>query len=271
MIETLPGLLRQARSMSRLSQLALSLRVGVSQRHLSFVESGRAKPSRELLVTWLQALNAPLSVRNAALLHAGYAPVYGDASLSDPDLARAHDAIMQLLHAHEPMPALVVDAHWNLVRANAGLRWLSQTVMPWTASLPATTPVNMLDLLIHPDGFLRHVTNLREVGPALLAQLREEASVHGTLSPKVEVFAALLSSRIGADRLRARLPQVAPPMLTTRFATPHGDLAFFSMFTTFGTPQNITLASLRVEHMFAADEATARVVREQVLAEAAVP
>jgi transcriptional regulator with XRE-family HTH domain len=264
MTETLSGLLRQARSVSRLSQLALSLRVGVSQRHLSFVESGRAKPSRELLVAWLQALNAPLAVCNAALLHAGYAPVYGDASLSDPDLAHANDAIIQLLTAHEPMPALAVDAHWNLIRANAGLRWLTATLMPWTAALPQHAPVNMLDLLIHPDGFLRHVKNLRELGPALLAQLREEASVHGALAPKVEAFATMLSERIGADNLRARLPKVAPPMLATRLATPHGELSFFSMFTTFGTPQNITLASLRVEHMFAADETTARIVREQV-------
>jgi transcriptional regulator with XRE-family HTH domain len=264
MTETLPGVLRQARRVSRLSQLALSLRVGVSQRHLSFVESGRAKPSRELLVAWLQALNAPLSVCNAALRHAGYAAAYGDASLHHPDLAQANDAVMQLLKAHEPMPALVVDAHWNLVYANAGLRWLSATLMPWTVALPESTPVNMLDLLLRPDGILRQVTNLREVGPALLAQLREEASVHGALTRKVELFAEMLSARIGADSLRARLPLVAPPMLTTRFATAYGELAFFSMFTTFGTPQNITLASLRVEHMFAADEATARVMRQQV-------
>ncbi len=263
--ETLPDILRQARKTSRLSQLALSLRVGVSQRHMSFVESGRAKPSRELLLAWLQELNAPLVVRNAAMLQAGFAPAYSEASLTDPALANATEAIAQLLASHDPMPALVLDAHWNLLNVNAGGRWLAETLMPWAAALPSGTPVNMLDLLVHPEGFCRRVINLREVGPEILAHLRRDASVLPALTPKVDAFAAYLRARHGTDLRTASASRPAAPMMTTRFATDHGELAFFSTYTTFGTPHDITLASLRVEHMFAANLETREVLRAQVL------
>lgn len=264
---TLTQTLQQARRAKRLSQLELSMRVGVSQRHISFVESGRAKPSRDLLLAWLQELDTPLVVRNAALLQAGYAPAYREAPLSDPALAQANQAIGQLLHAHDPMPALLIDAHWNLLHINQGGLWLAQLLVPWAASLPAGTPRNMLELMAHPEGFTRQMVNLREVGPAFLARLREEAAVHPALTPKVDAFAALLRARLGSGAItnpHAGAPRQAAPVLTSRFATIHGELAFFSLFTTFGTPQDITLASLRIEHMFAADEATRAVLKAQV-------
>lgn len=257
-------MLRAARAASHLSQLALALRMGVSQRHVSFVESGRARPSRELLLTWLQELNAPLVVRNAAMREAGFAPAYSESSLGDAALAQANLAIAHLLQTHDPMPALVLDAHWNLLRTNEGGRWLARTLMPWTAAHPDDTPVNMLDLLAHPDGFCRHITNLREVGPELLAHLHAEAAALPTLGPRVAAVAATLHERIGPPRRNAALPRPTAPMLTTRFATPYGELAFFSMYTTFGTPQDITLASLRIEHMFAADAATRAVLAAHV-------
>ncbi len=260
----LPTTLRQARQARRISQLELSLRVGVSQRHVSFVEGGRARPSRELLMAWLQELDAPLALRNAALLQAGYAPVYSAAPLGDPSLARADEAMSQLLQAHDPMPALLIDAQWNLLRLNQGARWLALTLMPWAAGLPEGTPMNMLDLMAHPEGFMRQVTNLHEVGPALLAHLRGDVAVQPALAPRVEAVAERLLSRLGSASVHHAWPRPGAPTLTTRFATVHGELAFFSMFTTFGTPQDITLASLRVEHMFAADVATRAVVRAQV-------
>ena len=263
---TLPITLQQARKARRLTQLELSMRVGVSQRHVSFVESGRSKPSRSLLMAWLHELDAPLVVRNAALLQAGYAPAYGQAPMGDPALAQANHALVQLLRAHDPMPALVVDAMWNVLHFNRGGAWLTATLVPWATSLPQDTPANMLDLLAHPEGFARHMLNLHEVGPALLAHLRDDASVQPALAPKVEAFARLLRDRLGAQSLQKGWPRPMAPVLTTRFATPHGELAFFSMFTTFGTPQDITLASLRVEHMFAADEATRAVLVAQVQA-----
>ena len=260
---TLPITLQRARKAQRLSQLELSLRVGVSQRLVSFVESGRAKPSRDLLMNWLQELNAPLAVRNAAMLQAGYAPAYSAATLADPALASANQALIELLNAHDPMPAFVLDAHWNLLHLNRGGGWLAATLMPWAAQLPPDLPKNMLDLLTHPEGLTKHMVNLDEIGPALLAHLRDDASANPSLTPKVEAFAALLRDRLGSQGLHGGWPRQAAPVLTTRFTTAHGELAFFSMFTTFGTPQDITLASLRVEHLFAADEATRAVIKTQ--------
>ena len=281
---TLPITLQTARKARRLSQLELSLRVGVSQRHVSFVESGRAKPSRTLLMAWLHELDAPLAVRNAAMLQAGYAPAFSTAALTDPLLAQANDALVQLLKAHDPMPAFVLDSLWNVLQFNQGGQWLAATLMPsltmgLAESLAAAVPVgpasaaatrtssslNMLDLLAHPLGFAQNMVNLHGVGPILLAHLRDDASVQPALAPKVEAFAALLRDRLGAQNLHSGWPYQTAPLLTARFATPHGELAFFSMFSTFGTPQDITLASLRVEHMFAADDPTRAVLAQQVV------
>ena len=151
--DSLSQTLQQARKALRLSQLELSMRVGVSQRHLSFVESGRARPSRELLLAWLEELDLPLVTRNAAMLQAGFAPVYRATPLHDPALGQASDALARLLDAHDPMPALMMDAAWNVLRMNRGSRWLAETLLPWAADMPADAPINMIDLLAHPDGF----------------------------------------------------------------------------------------------------------------------
>jgi transcriptional regulator with XRE-family HTH domain len=262
--QALTGTLRQVRKARRLSQLELSLRLGVSQRHVSFVESGRAKPSRELLLAWLQELDAPLVVRNEVMLQAGYAPVYTAALLDDPALQQINSALEQLLFAHDPMPALVIDEHWNLLRLNRGGKWLAAALMPGAADLTSDAPINLLDLLSHPEGFAKPIINLGEVGPTLLAHLRHEASVQPALTPKVDAFEAMLHNRLGTQNLHTNWSHPTAPVLTTRYTTKYGELAFFSMFTTFGTPQDITLASLRVEHLFAADEATHAVLRTQV-------
>jgi transcriptional regulator with XRE-family HTH domain len=261
----LTSTLRQARKARRLSQFELSTRVGVSQRHVSFVENGRARPGRELLVAWLQVLEAPLALRNEALLQAGYAPLYGSRGLDDPSLAQARLAMSRLLDAHDPMPALLLDAEWNVLQMNRGAQWLAATLLPWAAALPPGTPVNLVDLFAHPDGFSKAMLNLAEAGPPLLAHLRHDALAHPALQPRVDAFAALLRARLGDRAVGAGLPRPEAPLLTTRFATPHGELAFFSLFTTFGTPQDITLESLRVEHLFAADEATHRLLARHVL------
>ncbi|MBM3761806.1 MAG: helix-turn-helix transcriptional regulator [Acidobacteria bacterium] len=248
--------LQQARKARRLSQLELSMRIGVSQRHVSFVESGRSKPSRELLLGWLETLDLPLATQNAAMLEAGYAPSYTAAPLEDPALVVAHQAILRLLEAHDPMPALVLDAQWNLVRVNRGGMWLAGTLVPW-----AQGPMNLLDLMAHPEGFLKTVTNLGEVAPSILVHPREEAVVKPELLPRVEAVANLIEGRLGSVRHSGRKMS---PVMTTRFATVHGELSFFSMFTTFGTPQDITLESLRVEHMFAADAETRKTLERLV-------
>jgi transcriptional regulator with XRE-family HTH domain len=251
--------LQTARKSRRLSQLELALRMGVSQRHVSFVESGRAQPSRELLLAWLHELQAPLALRNVALQQAGFAPVYRGGELGGVVLAPVREALSRLLEAHDPMPAMVMDAAWNVLQMNRGAHWMATALMPWIAQLPLGAHVNLLDAMLHPEGMTSRMTNLEEVAPAILAQLRDDAGVMPEISPRVELLAAQFQQRLGKKPL-AQWPKQMAPVLTTRFATEHGELAFFSMFSTFGTPQDITLASLRLEHMFAADESTRRSV-----------
>ena len=260
---TLRDTLQTARKSQRISQLELALRMGVSQRHVSFVESGRAQPSRELLLAWLQELQAPLALRNVALQQAGFAPVYRGSELSDAVLAPVREALTRLLAAHDPMPAMVMDAAWNVLQMNRGAQWMATALMPWMAHLPPGQPINLLDAMLHPEGMMRKVTNLEEVAPAILAHLRDDASVMPEIAPRVELLAAQFQQRLGKKPL-AQWPRQMAPVLTIRSATQYGELAFFSMFSTFGTPQDITLASLRVEHVFAADEVTRAVVMANV-------
>ena len=260
---TLRLTLQTARKSRRISQLELALRMGISQRHVSFVESGRAQPSRDLLLAWLDELQAPLALRNVALQQAGFAPSYAVRELGDTVLAPAREALGRLLDAHDPLPAMVLDAGWNVLQLNRGARWLMYTLLPWAANLPKDQPINMLDAMLHPEGLLHRVTNLAEVAPALLAHLRDDASVAPELAARVELLAQHFQRRLGKKPL-AQWPRQMVPVLTTRFATAHGELAFFSMFSTFGTPQDITLASLRVEHLFAADETTRNVMAAQL-------
>jgi transcriptional regulator with XRE-family HTH domain len=240
------------------------MRVGVSQRHLSFVESGRSRPSRALLVAWLQALDVSLPVRNQALLHAGFAPVYGHTPMNDPGLSQASVALRQLLQAHDPLPAFVIDADWNLVDINRGGQWLAGMLVPELLALPRQGPINLLDLLAHPDGFTRSMTNLEMVAPALVAHLRSQETAAPALNARLQAAIDQIARRAGAPDIANERIQRVEPVLTTRYQTPHGELAFFSLFTTFGTPQDITLASLRVEHLCPADEFTRAVLCHEV-------
>jgi transcriptional regulator with XRE-family HTH domain len=255
-------ILRSARANRRISQLELAMSLGISQRHVSFVESGRAKPSRGLLLEWLRELDTPLEQCNAALLGAGYAPAYRNAALSDASLAPAIEALRLLISAHDPWPAFVLDAHWNLIDLNAGAKRLASLLAAGLTTGPLRPPVNMLDALAAPGGFSRRITNLGEAGPALLARLRREARVIPELAARVQSIERMLRAELGPAPLRNAEDTARTPLLTTSFETPLGRLAFFSMFTTFGTPQDITLASLRVELLFAADSATAAIWQE---------
>jgi transcriptional regulator with XRE-family HTH domain len=262
---TLRETLQQARKAKRLSQLELSLRIGVSQRHLSCVESGQTRPSRGLLISWLKELEVPLVIRNRALTQAGFAPIYSSTTTADESKAMqaAEHALNQLLLANEFVPTYVIDAHWNLVDFNSAGRWLARMLMPWTADLPIGAAINLIDLMCMPNGMTQNLINLAEVGPSLLSHIRDDADAIPELRPKAEGFAAFLHSRIGPfDMTKARAEQMAP-VLTSHYKTEAGELAFFSMFTTFGTPQDIRLGSLRVEHMFPADAKTREILTKQ--------
>jgi transcriptional regulator with XRE-family HTH domain len=252
--------LRQVRQQQRVSQLELSLRLGVSQRHVSYVESGRAQPSRPLLMRWLRELQAPLPLRNMALMQAGYAPAFGQQPLDHPELSAARHALGCLLQAHDPQPALLLDALWNVRQLNSGARWLMGVL---GVPEPALASLNLLNALVAPQGLSSAITNLAEVGPQVLVQLRHDAAAQPELAERVEAYAALLAARGIAQEPRGAPPHIAP-VLTTRLNTPLGELAFFSIVSTFGSPQSVTLASLRIEHLFAADEATRQVLHTHV-------
>jgi transcriptional regulator with XRE-family HTH domain len=246
-----PGaLLQRLRAQRRVSQLQLSLRVGVSQRHLSCIETGRSGASRQMLLALLDALEAPLSERNEVLLAAGFAPAYGRRSLEQPDMAPVREALAHLLRAHEPAPAIVLDGAWNLVQANAGAANLLRLMGIDPAAL--TPGANMLRATFLPGGFREALLNREEVCAAAWQRAVSEAAHLPELRAVVE--------ELREHAPRPQGPAGGAPMILTRLRTSAGELRFFSAFTTFGTPLDVTVASLRVEHMFPADEATREVM-----------
>lgn len=251
MDDSLPSLLKQARARRRISQLDLAIELGISQRHLSFVELGRARPGRELLLRWLDALETPLLVRNRALAAVGHAPAYDEAGWDADAHAQARAAVAELLRGHEPWPAMLLGPEWDVVAANAGVERLLaavgvDVVLPGPEGDEAVPTVNLLDLALGPLGAA--VTNLPEAAAALLHQLRHEAATHPALAARVEQVAAVAAQGEPSTGF--------PPTLVTRYASSLGELSFLSMFTTFGTPLSVTLESLRVELMVPADDAT---------------
>ena len=245
--------LRNWRQMRRRSQLDLALDADISPRHLSFVETGRAKPSRDIILRLAERLSIPLRHRNALLLGAGLAPAYRERTFDDPALAQARAAVERILKAHEPFPALAVDRHWTMLAYNQG-------VAPLLAGLPAdllSPPVNVLRLSLHPRGLASLIVNLGGWKAHLLDRLRGQVAVSG--DPALEALARELESYPApqADALAGH-PDVFLP-LTLR--TDAGELSFMSTTTMFGTPVDITLAEIAVEAFFPADAATAQLLR----------
>jgi transcriptional regulator with XRE-family HTH domain len=234
------------RRQRHVSQLELGLRAGVSQRHLSCIETGRAQPTRATLLALLDALDAPLHERNAALLAAGLAPAYSQLGLDAPQLGPARGALHQLLHAPGSPPALVLDAEWNLVMANAGVqRLLDLLDLPMPSS-----PANLLDWVLADGGMRSRLLNEVEVCGEVLHRARREALHVPALAERVQRLQLGLPSWPS--------PSTQAPLLLTRLHSRAGELRLFSMFSSFGAPLDVTLASLRIEHLFAADEATAQ-------------
>lgn len=251
-------LLRQWRTRRGFTQLALSLEAGVSTRHLSYVETGRAQPSRELVERLAERLAVPLRERNQLLVAAGYAPTYSRRSLDDPEMAAARSALNQILDGHEPYPGLVIDRHWNVVFGN------NAAMLLFEAAEPALVrpPVNVLRLALHPKGFASRLGNLAEVRASLLGRLRRELDATG--DPQL---AALY------DEVRAYQPDIGEPepaqpgprevALPLRIRTDEGELAFFSTVATFGTAYDVTLSELAIELLYPADDKTADLLRHR--------
>ena len=231
-----------------MSQLALAHEAGVTPRHVSFVESGRANPSREMVLTLTRALSIPLRERNQVLLAAGYAPQYRETGLDDASMAQVRGALDRLLSHHEPHPAVVMDRHWNILRTNAA----ADTLFAWLLDgADAGEPPNVVRLMFGP---LRpHVANWAETGEGLIQRVHREA-VGGV--PDL-ITRRLLDEVLALDGIpeRWRTPDFAQtplPLLPVRFAKDGRELSYFSLVTTVGTPQDITLQELRVESFFPA-------------------
>jgi transcriptional regulator with XRE-family HTH domain len=253
MPETQVGtLLRDWRQRRRLSQLDLALEAGVSTRHLSFVETGRSRPSREMVLHLAEQLEVPLRERNQLLLAAGYAPGYAARALEDPDMAPVRDAIGRVLTGHEPYPAIAVDRHWNLVASNAALGPLLEGASPELL----TPPANCMRLALHPDGIAPRIINLDEWRAHLIHRLERQIALSG--DDQLEALRDEIETYPGGDDVPDSAPDGTEIMVELRLATEDGgELAFFSTVTTFGTAFDVTLSELSIEAFFPADEHTA--------------
>jgi len=249
------GLIREWRQRRRLSQLALASEAEISQRHLSFLESGRSRPSREMLLHLCEQLDVPLRERNLLLVAGGYAPHYPQRAYDDPEMTAARAVVGQVLAAHEPFPALAVDRHWTMLAANRAVASLLDGVAPWLLR----PPVNVLRLGLHPEGIAPRVANLPEWRAHILERLRRQ--VEQTADTVLVALLAELRGLPGGAPLRVdhTAGAVAVPL---RLRVGEVELAFLSTTTVFGTPVDVTLSELAIETFLPADaKTTAAMIR----------
>jgi len=251
--------LRDWRRRRRFSQLDLACEADISTRHLSFIETGRSRPSRDMVLHLAERLEVPLRERNTLLVAAGFAPAYPVRPLDDPALALARRAVERVIEAHAPNPALAVDRHWQLVAANAAVPLLLDGVSPALLQ----PPVNVLRLGLHPDGLAPRIVNYAEWRGHLLERLQRQVESAGD-----PVLVELLAELRGYPAPPATITALAPPeeahpdvVVPFRLATASGILSFLSTTTVFGTPVDVTLSELAVESFFPADAATAEALR----------
>jgi transcriptional regulator with XRE-family HTH domain len=253
--------LRSWRQRRRMSQLDFALEAEISQRHLSFLESGRSAPSREMLLHLAERLEVPLRERNVMLLAAGFAPVFAERALEDPAMAAAREAVELVLKGHEPFPALAVDRHWNLIAANAALGPLLAGVEEQSL---LEAPVNVLRLSLHPKGLAPRIANLAEWRTHLLDRLRRQIAVTG------DPILAELLQELSAFPVHDGLASIDATMpadhggvfVPLKLVTDAGLLSLISTTTIFGTPRDITLSELALEAFFPANAETGRILRQ---------
>jgi transcriptional regulator with XRE-family HTH domain len=247
--------LRAWRVRRGLSQLALAGDAGVSSRHLSFVETGRAQPSREMVLLLARALDVPLRDRNDLLSAAGYAPVYRATDLDAPALAQARRALEFVLRQQEPYPAIVIDRHWDILQANGGTARLVQLFLEPPAA--AELGLNAMRLMFHPRGFRPHIVNWEAMAAALIQWLhRDVLSGLGDAGTRRLLDELLGYPGVPRQWRRLDLDASTEPFLPIEFRRGDVELHYFSMLTSLGTPHDITLQELRIESFFPADPAT---------------
>jgi transcriptional regulator with XRE-family HTH domain len=252
-------LLRKWRERRRLSQLALALDAEVSTRHLSFLETGRSRPSREMLLRLMERLEVPLRERNLILLAAGYSPLYPERSLNDPALQAARQAVDRVLAAHKPYPAHAVDRHWTLVASN-DVAW---PLIGEVAPALLEPPINVLRLSLHPEGLASRIVNLGQWRAHILHRLRQQAesSADPVLDALLEELVSYPAPKEDGTEAQLRDLYASGVVTPLRLRSSWGVLALFSTITIFGTPVDITLSEIAIEAFFPADEATAETLR----------
>ena len=241
-------LIREWRQRRRLSQLDLAIAANVSSRHLSFVETGRSRPTSEMILHLAEHLDVPLRDRNALLLAGGYAPAYPERTLAAPELRAVQGALARVLAGHEPYPAAVVNRWWELVDANAGIGLFTGGVSPALLE----PPVNVLRLSLHPDGMAPRIANLPEWRAHLLTRLHRQAEATGdqrlfTLHDELKAY----PGGQGAS------PAVTDVVVPLRYRTPRAELSFLSITAVIGTPMDVTVEELAIESFYPADDQTA--------------
>jgi len=256
---TVGPLVRDWRTRRRRSQLDLALEVGVSPRHLSFVETGRSRPSPELLLAVAEHLDVPLRERNTLLLAAGYAPRYSHTRLDDRSMERVRVTLQRLLDAHDPYPGVVVDRSWDIVVANAAAGAL-------VAGLPASVTMprlNVFRLCLHPDGLAGRTVNFPEWSAYLLGELHRAAaaSADADLAALVAEIEGYPNIEPSAGWRHGTADGELPLLVPLRLRTESSELSMFTTITTFGTPQDVTLSELAVELFYPADDGTERALR----------
>ena len=236
-------LLRRWRTTRRMSQLDLSAQAGVSARHLSFLETGRARPTRDMILRLAEPLGVPLRARNELLLAGGFAPAFAESELDGPPLAAVLASLRDVLAGHAPCPALLVDRHWTMIDANAAVAPLLDGCAPWLLE----PPVNVLRASLHPEGMAPRIENLAEWRTHVLHRLDRQAAA--TADEVLRDLHAELAGYPGG----ASAAQPDGLVVPLRF----GGLSFFSITSVLGTPLDVTLAELAIEAFLPADAATA--------------
>ncbi|MHA6795789.1 MmyB family transcriptional regulator [Pseudonocardia bannensis] len=250
-------LLRDWRRRRRLTQLDLGIRADVSARHLSFLETGRSRPSRDMVLHLSEELDLPLRGRNELLIAAGFAPAYTQHGLDDAELGEVHRSLHRILTGHEPCPAVLVDGAWNLIAGNRAVGLLTELVDPELL----TPPVNVLRVSLHPRGLAPHVVDLEEYAAHLVSRLRRQAA--HSADPALEELLAELTGHLRAQDLDPGAQPRDRIVLPLRLRHPDGDLTLFSTVAVLGAPLDVTLEEVAIESFLPADDATAGYLRSR--------
>lgn len=251
--------LRWWRKRRAMSQLDLAGAAGSSQRHVSFLESGRTQPSRDMVLRLATALDVPLRQQNALLLAAGFAPIWRESNLAAPELTPVNQALDYILTQQEPFPALVVDRRWNLLRTNASAGRLTTFLTGPPSPQSTTDPINIAEWLLAPDGLRPFLVNWHEVAIYFLRGIQADAMADGTQENAALLHRLLAYPDVPALSHVPALEEPPSPVLAMHFRKGQTSLRLFTTIATLGTPQHVTVQELRIECFFPADAATSQV------------